>query len=192
MEEPPRIGNRRQGPDLAEVGSRRSGLWLKAHFYDPPEVTGASIMPLYAFLFRNRRGSDLAAYLLSLKTAATAQHAAAERMWRPSATAMAHANAADGEQLYHRFCATCHYANGRTRLRWQHSFKRLPPHLARGPFFYLNPVGPQDERQVRLAQIAKFGLPGTDMPGHEYLSDGQIASIALWLSERIGQPGQNQ
>jgi cytochrome c oxidase cbb3-type subunit 2 len=25
------IGNRRHGPDLAEVGSRRSPLWLKAH-----------------------------------------------------------------------------------------------------------------------------------------------------------------
>jgi hypothetical protein len=33
----------------------------------------------------------------------------------------------------------------------------------------------------RLAQIAKFGIPGTDMPGHEYLNDRQIASLALFL-----------
>lgn len=191
MEKPPLIGNRRQGPDLAEVGSRRSALWLKAHFYNPRAVSGASVMPSYAFLFRDRRGSDLVAYLLSLKTAGTAQHEVAERMWGPSATATAQANAADGERLYRRFCATCHEANGRTRLRGLHSFKRLPPDLATGPFSYLNPSGTAEDRRVRLAQIAKFGIPGTDMPGHEYLSDGQIASLALWLSARAGQPDQN-
>ena len=56
---PPLIGNRRQGPDLAEVGGRRSPLWLKVHFFNPPEVSGASIMPSYAFLFRDQRGNDL-------------------------------------------------------------------------------------------------------------------------------------
>ena len=45
-ENPPLIGNRRQGPDLAEVGARRSALWLKAHFYNPAQVSGSSIMPL--------------------------------------------------------------------------------------------------------------------------------------------------
>jgi cytochrome c oxidase cbb3-type subunit 2 len=44
----------------------------------------------------------------------------------------------------------------------------------------------------RLAQIAKFGIPGTDMPGHEYLSDQQIASISLWLSQNIAQLDQEQ
>ena len=43
---------------------------------------------------------------------------------------------------------------------------------------------------TRLEQIAKFGVPGTDMPGHEYLSDQQIASIGLWLSHLIAQPSQ--
>ncbi len=191
-EQPPLIGNRRQGPDLSEVGGRRSALWLQAHFYNPPEVSGASIMPSYAFLFRDQRGSDLVAYLLSLKTAGVQQHQAAERLWRPSAAAVAQANAPDGDQLFQRHCATCHSADGRTRLRWQAEFKRLPPDLATGPFFYLNPAGPTDERRVRLAQIAKFGIPGTDMPGHEYLSDNEIASIAFWLSARTGQLSQNR
>ena len=43
---------------------------------------------------------------------------------------------------------------------------------------------------MRLAQIAKFGIPGTDMPGHEYLSDKDIASIGLWLSQHIAQSNQ--
>jgi cytochrome c oxidase cbb3-type subunit 2 len=191
-EHPPLIGNRRQGPDLAEVGSRRSALWLKAHFFNPPEVSGASIMPSYAFLFRDRRGNDLVAFLLSLKTAGAAKHQAAERLWSWSAAAVAQANAPGGERLYERFCATCHDVGGRTRLRWKQEFKRLPPDLATGPFFYLSLAGGADERRLRMAQIAKFGIPGTDMPGHEYLSDDKIASIALWLSQQTGQLRQKQ
>ncbi len=55
LQHPPLIGNRRQGPDLSQVGGRRSPLWLKAHFYNPPEVSGASIMPSYGFLFQDQR-----------------------------------------------------------------------------------------------------------------------------------------
>jgi cytochrome c oxidase cbb3-type subunit 2 len=192
QQQPPLIGNRRQGPDLAEVGSRRSNLWLKAHFYNPPEVSGSSIMPSYAFLFRDRRGDDLVAYLQSLKTAGVPEHQTAERQWSPSSNAALQANANEGERLFRRDCATCHSADGRTRIIWQSSFKRLPPDLAVGPFFYLPPPGPDSGRGLRLAQIAKYGLPGTDMPGHEYLSDNDIASISLWLSQLAGQLSQNR
>jgi cytochrome c oxidase cbb3-type subunit 2 len=50
-ERPPLIGNRRLGPDLSEVGTRRSPLWLRAHFFNPTEVSHASFMPSYAYLF---------------------------------------------------------------------------------------------------------------------------------------------
>jgi cytochrome c oxidase cbb3-type subunit 2 len=185
QERPPLIGNRRQGPDLAEVGNRRSALWLEAHFFDPPEVSGTSIMPSFAFLFRDQRGDDMVAYLLSLKTTGSAEHQTVERLWSPSPSSVAQANAGEGERLFRRHCATCHSTNGRTRMVWQTWFKRLPPDLAVGPFFYLPPSGPRTERELRLAQIVKFGVPGTDMPGHEYLSDNDIASIALWLSQPI-------
>ncbi|HUX28614.1 MAG TPA: cbb3-type cytochrome c oxidase subunit II [Terracidiphilus sp.] len=189
-ESPPLIGNRRQGPDLSEVGGRRSPLWLRAHFYDPAQVSGSSIMPSYSFLFRDERGNDLVAYLESLHGAGTAQHLADERQWQPSATAFARANAARGDQLYRQDCATCHSADGPTRRAWSSSFKRLPPDLATGPYFYLPPSGPAQQRLIRLAQIAKFGIPGTDMPGHEYLPDADIASISLWLSQVTAQSNQ--
>jgi cytochrome c oxidase cbb3-type subunit 2 len=191
LERPPLIGNRRQGPDLAEVGSRRSPLWLQAHFYNPPEVSGASIMPSYAYLFGDMRGNDLVAYLASLHGSGTQQHLDTERIWHLSSTAVAEAKANDGERLFHLHCATCHSKDGRTRQTWQASFKRLPPDLAVGPFFYLPPSGPAARRMDRLAQIAKFGVPGTDMPGHEYLPDNEIASISLWLSQVIAQPSRN-
>jgi cytochrome c oxidase cbb3-type subunit 2 len=183
QDQPPMIGNRRQGPDLAEVGGRRSALWLKAHFYDPPQVSGASIMPSYAFLFRDRRGDDLVAYLQSLRHDGTEVHQAAERLWQPSASALAQANAGDGHRLFQRHCATCHSAAGLTRNAWRAGFKRLPPDLAVGPFSYLPPSGPPGKRGLLLAQIAKFGIPMTDMPGHEYLPDNDIASLSLYLSQ---------
>ena len=189
QDQPPLIGNRRQGPDLAEVGGRRSELWLKAHFCDPPQVSGDSIMPSYAFLFRDRRGDDLVAYLQSLRRQGTDEHQAAERLWQPSAAALAQANAADGERLYRKHCATCHSASGPTRNAWKTAFKKLPPDLAVGPFLHLPTSGQAGKRSLLLAQIAKFGIPLTDMPGHEYLSDNDIASLSLYLSQ-LEHPAQ--
>ncbi|MFP5275945.1 MAG: cbb3-type cytochrome c oxidase subunit II [Acidobacteriota bacterium] len=187
-EQPPLIGNRRQGPDLAEVGARRSPLWLKAHLYDPRGVSGASIMPSYAFLFRDRRGNDLVAYLASLRSADQAAHLREEAAWRPTAGAMAHASAPRGAQLYARYCATCHSADGAAYLRWGTSFSHPPQEFTRGAYGSLDPAASPAQLTLKIARIAKFGIPGTDMPGHEYLPDTQIGSIALWLSQQIAQP----
>jgi cytochrome c oxidase cbb3-type subunit 2 len=192
LQDPPLIGNRRQGPDLSNVGARRSALWLKAHFYNPAEVSGASIMPAYGFLFRDQRGPDLVAYLESLHGTDTEQHLDEEKLWQPSAAAVAQANASDGERLYRRNCATCHDANGATRRAWQSSFKDLPAELPNGPYVYLSSADSQQKRVTRLTQIAKFGIPGTDMPGHEYLPDQDIASISLWLTQAIAQSNHKQ
>jgi cytochrome c oxidase cbb3-type subunit 2 len=189
LQHPPLIGNRRQGPDLAEVGSRRSALWLKAHFFDPAEVSGASIMPSFGFLFRDRRGDDLVAYLASLHSAGASDHLKQESLWQPSPAALAQANARSGELLFQHYCATCHGAGGRTR--WQAAFTRFPPDLTVGPILHLQSSDSPAERLTRLMQIAKFGIPTTDMPGHEYLSDNDIASIGLWLSRNVAQPKQN-
>jgi mono/diheme cytochrome c family protein len=191
-QKPPLIGNRRQGPDLAEVGGRRSPLWFKAHFFNPAEVSGASIMPSFGFLFRDERGDDLVAYLESLRSAGTVEHQDAEKRWQPSASSVTQADAAAGGQLYVRYCSTCHSAQGRTRQAWQASFKQLPAELRAATALHYAPLSDSPaEHLTRLAQITKFGIPGTDMPGHEYLSDTDVASISLWLSDSIRQPIQN-
>jgi cytochrome c oxidase cbb3-type subunit 2 len=189
---PPLIGNRRQGPDLAEVGVRRSPLWLKAHFYNPAEVSDASIMPSYGFLFRDERGDDLLSYIESLNGAGAADRLAAEKAWHHPSSALLDANPRDGELLFQRRCVTCHNADGRTRRTWQTSFKRLPTDFVVGPLLDLPSSDSSEERIDRIARISKFGIPGTDMPGHEYLSDREIASISLWLSRSIAQPVQNR
>jgi len=149
-------------------------------------------MPTFSILFRNSRGDDLVMYLQSLNGSGTKEHQNAERQWKPSPDAMRAGDSELGEHLFQQDCATCHLVDGQTRRQWKSSFKRIPPNLALGPFFYLPPSGPEAQRLIRLAQITKFGIPGTDMPGHEYLSDKEIASISLWLSHLTAQSNQEQ
>jgi cbb3-type cytochrome c oxidase subunit II len=185
---PPLIGNRRQGPDLSNVAARRSPLWLRAHFYEPSQISHGSIMPTFAHLFRaqqgsDTRGDDLIAYLETLHPdpASAAQQRAAELSWQPNFTT---ATASRGEQLYNQECATCHNPNGATRTEWRTSFHRLPTILNTGPYYDVHP----STTPVQLAQIIKFGIPHTDMAGREYLSDADIASLALYLQQLIAQP----
>jgi cytochrome c oxidase cbb3-type subunit 2 len=183
-EHPPLIGNRRQGPDLSQVGGRRSPLWLKAHFFNPREVSHASFMPSYSALFDgSTRGDDLVRYLVSLKSPAYTRYIALEQTWQPSQ--IPPASAGDGAHLFGSYCATCHEPTGATRSAWRAQFKRLPPDLSSGPWIHVPASGTTQERILRLDRIVKFGIPGTDMPGHEYLSDHDVASIALWLNQSM-------
>jgi cytochrome c oxidase cbb3-type subunit 2 len=63
------IGNRRQGPDLANVGLRRNAGWNRLHLMQPAQLLPGSRMPSYAYLFDSGdgRGEALLAYLDSLK-----------------------------------------------------------------------------------------------------------------------------
>jgi cytochrome c oxidase cbb3-type subunit 2 len=168
LERPPLIGNRRQGPDLAQVGARRSPLWLKLHLIHPSAVSHNSFMPSYAYLFQDQRGDDLVRYLQSLGSANTQQHVSAEAAWVPSSNPAGNAN-----QLFQEYCATCHAPTGQTLLQWRSSFKRIPPNLSSGLFLPAN----------RIAKIIKFGIAGTDMPGHEYMPDGDIAALTRMLCQ---------
>ena len=189
---PPLIGNRRQGPDLSEVGTRRSALWLKMHLYDPREVSGSSVMPSYTFLFRDGRGNDLVAYLASLRSPGVSQHIAEEQHWHLPAEAQVEANAAAGQTLYNRYCATCHNVDGRTRLKWQSEFIESPAILRAGALTGGQPAGPESTRLDHLAQIIKFGIPDSDMAGHEYLPDKDIASLSTWLAQNTAQQVRKQ
>ena len=149
-------------------------------------------MPSFSFLFRDERGDDLVAYLESLRSSGTVEHENAEKGWQPSASSGTEADAAAGGQLYIRYCSTCHSAQGRTLQAWQSSFIQIPAELtAATPLHYLSASESPAERLLLLEQFTKFGIPGTDMPGHEYLSDKDVVSISLWLSENIRQPIQN-
>lgn len=192
QQHPPLIGNRRQGPDLAQVGARRSALWLKMHLYDPHEISGSSVMPSFAFLFRDERGNDLVAYLASLRSPVAETRITEEQHWHLPETTVAGANPADGLALYNRYCATCHSAAGRTRLRWQSDFIESPAILSAGALQSGSSETAESTRVDHLAQIIKFGIPNSDMAGHEYLSDRDIASLSKWLAQNSAPPTQKQ
>lgn len=63
------IGNRRQGPDLANVGLRRDAVWNRLNLIKPSALVPGSRMPSYRHLFEGdaRRGEALLAYLNSLQ-----------------------------------------------------------------------------------------------------------------------------
>ena len=165
------------------------------HLYNPREVSGSSIMPSYAFLFRDQRGNDLVAYLASLGGPAAQQHVADQQQWHLPPEALAAANPADGPRLYNHYCATCHNADGRTRLKWQSEFIESPAILTAGAITRSatqtgSTAKPESARIEHLAQIIKFGIPNSDMAGHEYLPDKDIASLSSWLAQNTAQPAQ--
>lgn len=189
---PPLIGNRRQGPDLSQVGGRRSPLWLKAHFYNPRAVSHASFMPSYQYLFKaSTRGDDLVQYIGTLKSPRYADHFAKEQAWHPAEIDRSTISPQAGLRLYGAYCATCHESSGATQSTWRSRFPRLPPDLKTGPWLYLPASDNNQERLRRLQRIVKFGLPGTNMPGHEYLSDLDVVSLALWLDKSPMPPQQS-
>lgn len=73
------IGNRRQGPDLANIGQRRSKDWNRRHLIHPRAVSPGSRMPSYPHLFAGdaARGEALLVYLNQLRPALKADSAPA-------------------------------------------------------------------------------------------------------------------
>jgi cytochrome c oxidase cbb3-type subunit 2 len=180
-ESPPLIGARRQGPDLLEVGNRRGEIWQEAHLRDPRALEPGSRMPSYAHLFAGdgRRGRDLVAYLTSL-----GERTALER-WTLTRSepvpSIPSPSAARGAALFATYCAVCHGREGRgdgplaAALHDPNADLRKPGFhsLARGP-------GAEPEERA-LARIVRHGLPPTSMPGHEWLTDRQIADLVAFV-----------
>ena len=151
-------------------------------------------MPSYAFLFRDQRGNDLVAYLASLHSPDTASSTSqTNKRWRLPADAVASANLA-------RRPATL-----QSLLRYLPQRRTAAP-ASSGNRSLSNPrqfspqrqqIGqslqtPQPAQIDHFAQIIKFGIPNSDMAGHEYLPDKDIASLSLWLAQSTAQPSQDQ
>jgi cytochrome c oxidase cbb3-type subunit 2 len=149
------------------VGRRRSARWQEIHLRDPRAVTPASRMPSYAHLFAGdgTRGVALVAYLGSLGAGTPALAAPLPT----TVIAPPHARA-QGKRLFGELCAPCHGAGGR-------GDGPLAASLA-DPRVNLRD---RDATGRDIQEIVRHGVPGTSMPGHEYLADDEIAALAAYV-----------
>lgn len=183
-EGPPFIGNRRQGPDLMNVGLRRSADWQRRHLIAPRAVSPGSRMPSYAHLFANgsTRGNDLVAYLGSLGSGREAERFAFIQDWKHSA-ARKPPSATRGHGIFLKSCSPCHGAEGRGDGPEAALFFRPAMNLRKGPFWYTGQNLTPDQQHAALTRIIRFGVYGTSMPGHESFSNQQIADVAAFVQQ---------
>ena len=166
-EAPVLIGNRRQGPDLANIGARRSENWLKLHFIDPRSLIPGSPMPSYAHLFDSGRGDDLVRYLKELGVEHTAELMQRAAAWQPASSVI---RSGEGTKLFANHCAACHGVGGRGDGPLAGQLSRTPTDLVKGPFV-------RSSDPLELARMIKFGIVGSDMAGHETMPDGEILAL---------------
>jgi hypothetical protein len=173
-EAPVLIGNRRSGPDLLNVGNRRSRAWLKQHFIDPQSLSPGSPMPSYAHLFDDGRGEDLLDYLVARGLENFSERYEMIENWevRPAGEIPE----GRGRELFSQHCASCHGASGQGDGRLGGLWVRRPANLVNGPFTH-------SLDHSRIEKIVKFGILGTDMPGHENLSDTEVVALANFLRD---------
>ena len=88
-----------------------------------------------------------------------------------------------GRELFGRHCVSCHGVEGRGDGVLAGRLGRLPANLVDGPFVHTASGGESRDQWLRMARVVKFGVPGTDMPGHELLNDGEVSAVADWVLE---------
>jgi cytochrome c oxidase cbb3-type subunit 2 len=183
-ERPPTPGNRRIGPDLANAGLRRSALWHELHLRDPRSVSPGSRMPSYAHLFAGdgRDGRALVAYLAALGAGAERERAAAIAAV-PVPTGGG--EGARGRELFARHCAPCHGVAGRGDGALAARLPRPLLDLGRGELARAVPARPGESPDAALARVVRFGLPPGTMPGHEWLSDREVADLVAFVRELV-------
>ena len=172
---PPLFGTRRQGPDLAQVGNRRSTEWNRLHLIRPRELSPGSRMPSFAYLFSGdgSRGEALIAYLSSLGADTVPERQAAIARWTPAAVPPL--DATRSAALFAQLCSGCHGPTGRGDGPIAARLSLPPPDWQTQPWRNLRPDA---DVPLQLARIIKFGLPGRPMAGHEYLPDHEILGLA--------------
>jgi cytochrome c oxidase cbb3-type subunit 2 len=185
---PPLLGNRRQGPDLQNVGARRSAEWQRLHLRAPRALTPGSRMPAYAHLFDAGRleGEALVAYLGSLGAATQDDWRLAAAQWAPAPATLPSPRATG--RLFLNYCASCHGDTGRGDGPLAARLSRPPRDFTRAEWLYFPRQADPAAERLALARIIKFGLPGRAMAGHEYLADGEISALSAYVQALRAAP----
>lgn len=176
------VGNRRQGPDLSNIGVRRSREWNRAHLIEPASISKGSRMPSFSHLFTSNdgeKGEALLDYLESCVSSDWDNWWATVYNWTPKIREPG--DPLNGQALFGNHCAQCHGNNARGSGPASNHFKNKPLDLVSGTYRFAPPAMKKEQRDLRMAQIIKFGQAGTSMPGHEFLTDQNIIDLVAFL-----------
>jgi hypothetical protein len=182
-EAPPLIGNRRQGPDLMNIGNRRSPAWIRLELMKVRALVPNSRMPSYAYLFApgDRRGQALVAYLSSLGADTFEARSRTRESWHPGFAIKPVSNG-DAAMLFQANCVSCHGQRGKGDgpLAGQLG-ERTPRDLTEAHWLFIPPRKSLAEHLMDLARVVKFGIPGTSMPGHETFTDAEALGMSAYI-----------
>ena len=115
------------------------------------------------------------AYLLQLGAAEAPAIVTKASTWQPAAK---HGSSMSGKDLFSSQCALCHGADGTGNGGIALRLNKAPANLVKGPFIWS--LGSAD-RELKIQRIIKYGIFGTDMPGHETLNDEQVIELAKFV-----------
>ena len=183
--QPVLFGNRRQGPDLSNIGLRRSREWNQIHLMDPRLLRPGSRMPSYADLFENdgKSGEALLDYLETLGMSQMQDWQQFRASWEPDA--LHKGNIQSGRRLFMENCAACHGRAGRGDGPASGRFSIKPRDLTeRQTWRWVQEY--DEEMELFLARLIKFGQSGSSMPGTEWLSSQDISDLIRFLDSING------
>ena len=83
-----------------------------------------------------------------------------------------------GQNLFASQCVLCHGPAGFGNGEMAFKLSKAPANLVKGPFIWSLPTA---DLELKVRRIVKFGIPGTDMPGHETLTDEQVTALAKFV-----------
>lgn len=192
LEVPALLGNRRLGPDLRNVGNRRSPEWQRLHLSEPWGLSPGSRMPSYAHLFRpgERRGEDLVAYLGSLgQGSGLAHYGAALHHVEPPVAAPP--SKARGRQLFLQICSICHGNQARGDGPLAEEVPGRAIDLGKKTFWLVSWGPGIGSREDGLARVIRYGVPATSMPGHETMTPRDLADLVAYVGTLPGTGAEN-
>ena len=174
--------NRRQGPDLQNVGARRRAEWQRLHLQSPRVLTPGSRMPSYAHLFAptaHGAGEALLAYLASLGKGRQAALEAKANDWRPVSDTGSPVT--EPRRLYAEYCTGCHGAAGQGDGPLAAQLKRAPRDLTKAEWIAVPRAARGLAELQALERTIKYGISGSAMAGREYLTDAEVVALAKFV-----------
>ena len=142
-------------------------------------------MPSYAHLFNagESKGENLIDFLMDQGLKNYSERFDEIQGWFLQDLELSANQAKEGQRLFLEHCSTCHGHSGLGDGPMSHQWMRAPANLVRGPF----PHTGEGDREQTLARIVKFGIPGSDMPGHETLENAEVLGLVNYLIELRAQ-----